>query len=313
MNAFSAVCVVLLLSGLGCSSGTAEREPATGSGGPPGASAAGQTAAGRGGQDGDAGTEPAPDPDPRAAFECTTLWCDDFEGGELGTTPGLPWRVRGEGTAVFDATRAFSGNQSVKLSTSAGFDGRALMHLGAETELFPTEHFFGRLYLRVTQAPPSGVHWTMVQTSGGVQDDAAFDGQPFDAELRYGGQQSKRLMANYETPGAYSSPPTGPKTDCYQHSQTPMPEDRWACVEWEFDSVSQQMRFWLDDMSIEDLTVGTSGSGCVNDGLEGTWFYPTFEDLAVGWVDYQSNAGSRELWIDDVALGTERVGCPELD
>ena len=79
-------------------------------------------------------------------------------------------------------------------------------------------------------------------------------------------------------------------------------------MEWEFDSDSSTMRFWLDGQEVADLTVGDMGQGCVKHETMDQWYYPTMEHLSLGWVDYQ-DGGARELWIDDVAVGPARVGC----
>ncbi|EDM73706.1 hypothetical protein PPSIR1_16830 [Plesiocystis pacifica SIR-1] len=236
------------------------------------------------------------------------LVCEDFEGQPLGQAPGAPWTPEGEGTALVDDQRAFGGRHSLRLETTAGWDGRALLGL-SDAALFPTTHLFGRARLYLTEASPDGVHWTMVQASGPTEAEGVWDG-PFTAELRYGGQHQQRLMANYDTPGTYDTPPAGPASDCWQHSQTVMPQGQWTCMEWEFDAETDTMRLWFDGAAIEDLTVGTMGEGCVNPGTAEVWYYPdSFEAMHIGWVDYQNTGGSRELWIDDVALGTERMGC----
>ena len=234
------------------------------------------------------------------------VFCEDFESQTPGEAPGGPWLS--DGTIAVDTAQAHAGAQSVRLDTSAGWDGRALLGLDG-VDVFPTAHFFGRMHLYVTEASPDGVHWTMIQAAGMTEADDVWDG-PFMAELRYGGMHQKRLMANYDTPGTYATPPTGPASDCWQHAQQVMPEARWACLEWEFDSETDTMRLWLDGEPVDNLELGTTGEGCVNPGTQGTWFYPdTFERLDLGWVDYQDSGGERELWIDDVALGFERLGC----
>lgn len=238
------------------------------------------------------------------------VFCEDFESHALGEAPGGPWSPDGAGTMTIDAQQVFGGSQSVRLTTTAGYDGRALLGLD-DSSVFPTTHYFGRMHMYVTEASPDGVHWTMIQSSGMTEAEAegVWDG-PFMAELRYGGMHQQRLMANYETPGTYNTPPDGPASDCWQNAQTVMPQGEWACFEWEFDSETDTMRLWLDGELVEGLELGTAGQGCVNPGTNDVWYYPeTFERVDLGWVDYQNFGGERELWIDDVALGFERLGC----
>jgi hypothetical protein len=52
------------------------------------------------------------------------------------------------------------------------------------------------------------------------------------------------------------------------------------------------------------------GQGCVHQGKDYVWEAPTFERLDVGWESYQED-DARTIWIDDVAIGTEKLGCPK--
>ncbi|HYQ02735.1 MAG TPA: hypothetical protein VER96_28880, partial [Polyangiaceae bacterium] len=118
----------------------------------------------------------------------------------------------------------------------------------------------------------------------------------------YGGQQMKSLMANYDS--------TGKKSDCWQHSATKMPEGQWACMQWYFDGKTNTQKFWLNGTAIADLTVEGEGSGCVNNELNGKWYFPQdFSKAYVGWESYQKD-DAREVWIDDVAISNQPVACP---
>jgi len=139
------------------------------------------------------------------------------------------------------------------------------------------------------------VHWTMIQGEGPAT------GGITRADVRYGGQHQQSLMANYDT--------TGKASDCWQHSQTKMPEGKWACMEWYFEGATNTQKFWLDGKAIDDLTVTGQGQGCVSQETAGKWIFPSFERVYVGWESYQADP-AREVWIDDVALGTSKIGCP---
>ena len=111
-------------------------------------------------------------------------------------------------------------------------------------------------------------------------------------------------MANYET--------TNISTDCWQHSATTMPTRRWACVEWHFDGAQNEMEMWLDGRALEDIHVIGSGEGCLGNDLDGQWLAPpAFQSLYLGWERYQQAGNDRNLWVDDVVVSTERIGCPQ--
>ena len=69
------------------------------------------------------------------------------------------------------------------------------------------------------------------------------------------------------------------------------------------------MRFWLDASPLTDLTMSGTGQGCVHQPATFTWLAPQFKRIDLGWESYQADA-ARTMWIDDVALGVERLGCP---
>jgi len=226
--------------------------------------------------------------------------CDDFEDYDVGMDPGGPWELdENNGAVEVDDAQAVSGTKSVRFNTNAGQYKSALIAI--EGSPFPVtgNAFWGRMMLYITQAANDGVHWTMIAGEG---PDAAHNNDL--ASVRYGGQHQKRLMANY-----WSEPNT---SDCWHHSETVIPEGRWACMEWFFDGPNETMQFYLDGNAIDDLTVVGMGepNTCIPDATQNNWYFPDFERVAVGWQSYQDD-DAREVWIDDVALALARVGCPE--
>jgi hypothetical protein len=275
-------------SAAGATTGGAAGDGATG-----GASGAGGTA----GANGDACA--------RAVF------CDDFEDGTASSPPATPWTVQrgGSATAVVDGMHRVSGAQSVKFSVPTG-PGKAFIAL-TNAPVFPAmgNAFFGRVMLWLDAAPTASVHWTIVEATGLVPS------QTYHAAYRLGGQHpimsggsfaGSQLMANYETPDSYSG--NGPGSDCWRHANSiVLPTARWSCVEWSYDGPNNAMTMWVDGMQV--VTVSGTGDGCVNQPANYPWTAPTFDTLKLGWESYQTD-GARTLWLDDVAISTERVGCP---
>jgi len=167
------------------------------------------------------------------------------------------------------------------------------------------------MMFRLESAPEESVHWTFIQSNGVVP------GQSYHAIYRYGGQHpvtegstfvGNQLMANYETPDSYGG--NGPSSDCWLHADKKViPVGEWACAEWQFDGPNNTMRFWLDGEALEDLTMSGLGQGCVHQNASYPWSAPTFADLSIGWESYQGD-DARALYIDDVIIDTEKVGCP---
>ena len=222
------------------------------------------------------------------------LFSDDFESYPLGSVPSSPWTKVGGGTAIVDGSRSSSGRQSIHFRSGEGYKNRSILTFSSPS-IFPLKmnRYFGRMSMYVESASPDGVHWTMLESSGKVP------GKSVTAEVRYGGQHSKQLMANYET--------TGAKTDCWQHSTLKIPEQRWFTVQWIFDGRRNEMKIWVDNQLISEITVKGRGQGCLGNDLNGDWIFPVFENVQIGWVDYQLNGGERSIWIDDFIITSRPI------
>jgi hypothetical protein len=68
------------------------------------------------------------------------------------------------------------------------------------------------------------------------------------------------------------------------------------------------IEFYID--GVQQARIENKGQGCV-DGTSSVWEAPTFNELRIGWVNYQSKAETTTLWLDEFVAGPERIGCPE--
>lgn len=265
--------------------------PSTADSGPGGSGNGGEGGAPPTGEAG-AGEQPTED-------ACATaLLCDDFDDDTAGMQPGAPWTSDTNGGSVeVSSERAFSGANSVHVSNSPGAYKRAFFSVSGEP-LFPGagQEMYGRMMMWLEATPAGSVHWTFIQGEGPSDDGS------YDIFYRYGGQHEGKLMANFETQGK--------ATDCWDHSETVMPTQTWACLEWRFNTATDEMQFWLDGTELSDIHPVGMGEGCVNQDLSGAWPAPAqFEVLRLGWEKYQEST-QLDAWIDDVAVGTSRMGCP---
>jgi hypothetical protein len=242
------------------------------------------------------------------------LVCDDFESYASGAAPAGPWAVAATaGSVTVDRSRAYSGAQSVKVLAPASTGYRSVMlRLSSHGLPVAGNVVYGRMMFWLDSSPATMVHWTFIDGEGLVSTMA------YHAVVRYGGQipitggdggfLGNQLMASYDTPDSYNG--VGPSSDCYQHSQSRVvPLQTWTCAEWEFDGPDNTMRFWMDGQALDDLTVNGTGQGCTQQPNGYVWTAPNFAQIDVGWESYQAD-DARNLWIDDVGIGTQRVGCP---
>ena len=118
-------------------------------------------------------------------------------------------------------------------------------------------------------------------------------------------QGGTRLMANFET-----TPPV--RTNCMQQSKRTLPVRRWACVEWHMAVATNEMRFWIDGKDITHVKGrAAAADACQGDDLGGEWKAPPrFDSFYLGFERYGDTTNDQNLWIDDVALGEGRIGCP---
>jgi hypothetical protein len=240
------------------------------------------------------------------------LFCADFEADALGSTPSGFQAAMQNGSVVVDQGQYYSGGHAAKLVTTAGSSTKtAFLKLTGSLFPLPNNVLYGRMMFRLESSPTESVHWTMIQAGGLIP------GESYHALYRYGGQLpvtqgaaiGSQWMANYETPDSYSG--TGPKTDCWWHANGHVvPIGRWTCVQWTFDGTNNQMHLALDGVPQTDLDVNGSGQGCVNQLPGYPWTAPLFDQLSVGWESYQPDE-SRTLYIDDLAVGSEPIGCPK--
>lgn len=233
-----------------------------------------------------------------------SVFCDDFDDDTVGMAPGQPWTADVNGGAVeVSSERAFSGDRSVHISNTAGAYKRAYMSITG-APVFPSAgaEMYGRMMMWLDVAPRDGVHWTFIQGEGDAEADS------YRIFYRYGGQHQGKMMANFETEGVSS--------DCWSHSATVTPTKTWSCLEWRFNTTTDEMQFWLDGTEVTDLHIqgqGNAGTGCVNSGWTQGWPAPgAFDALRLGLEKYQDD-GVLDMWVDDVAVSTTRVGCPVID
>ncbi|MCA9706432.1 MAG: hypothetical protein KDK70_11330 [Myxococcales bacterium] len=237
------------------------------------------------------------------AGDCSqALLCDDFEAHAAGAPPMAPWMVQEvQATVRVDETRAFSGARSVRVTTERGGGSFRRGYMSVEgAPVFPLDGnvMWGRAMMWLDQTPAGSVHWTHIQGEGEVE------GMGFRALSRYGGQHMGRLMANYETQGV--------STDCWDHSDTVFPTGTWVCFEWRFNGPNDEMNLWVDGVALDDVTVIGMGEGCGGNDTGGHWYSPLYDTLRLGWEHYQMSDVAHDLWIDDVAIDTDRIGCPAL-
>ena len=74
-----------------------------------------------------------------------------------------------------------------------------------------------------------------------------------------------------------------------------------------FDRKLNNAKLWIDGKLVHELNANDIDKGCLANDNNQKWTFPIFEQLTLGWVDYQKGGGSRKIWIDDVILSKEKL------
>jgi hypothetical protein len=250
---------------------------------------------------GDAGTKTdAATGTDAAAGTCadpSLVFCDDFEGYAAGPAKSTKWKAvtaTANDTLTIDATHA-RGTKALHVHVTQNEFGYAKLTTFAP----PAAGFFGRLYVWATAFPtaPDYAHFTMVETAG----------QPSTAGvIRPIGGQYDPVGKSADWGVGSDQGPTGDWTNW--RTSAPAQGGKWLCMEWEMRTADNVINVWIDGVAKTDLTVSTK----VHGGNNVDFVFPKWDSLWFGWWLYQASPTPNQfdLWYDDVAIGTARLGCP---
>ena len=256
----------------------------------------------------DAGDGPAATPDGTAA-SCPpgALVCEDFEKYATGaaTTVLAPaWMTDTTGgTVTVDTSKPHAGSKSVHFTSTAGASN-VLQIWKKGAPLFPVKDnvFYGRVMMWLSRQPTGGVHFNTVQANG------LLPGSTQVAKYAYGAMY-ERLMAGYTIRDVETGPTTA---DCGKSpTNAPgYPLGKWVCAEWKFDGANDEMHYWFDGVAQTSVDVVKTDRSCVMPPPQYRWQAPVFDKVMLGWFS-QVFPMPIDLWMDDIVIATERIGCPK--
>jgi hypothetical protein len=209
---------------------------------------------------------------------------------------GGPNCFDGSGKAVIDGAQAHTGSKSVRIDPGSSYCGHAFIISPLVASMGPV--VYARFYLRLAQ-PLGDQHVTLVSLHDAVESTAS-NAQ----DLRIGGQSSI-LMWNRSKDDATlpSLSPTGIA------ASVKLPAATWTCVEFGLDSAMGTIQTWVDGVAVTGLQLDSIKTPDIDTAWLNslpTWM-PKVSDLKIGWEAYGGTTNT--VWIDDVALGTNRIGC----
>ena len=159
--------------------------------------------------------------------------------------------------------------------------------------------FFGRMWVWVDAFPtrPDYAHFTLVEAAGAGSGTVV---RPVGGQ--YIPAHAKALWGVGADGG-----PTGDWT-AWQPT-APAAGGRWTCMEWEMAAADNRVAVWIDGVAKPEMTVTTKQHG----GGTADFVFPSFDRIRLGWQLYQGGSPNAryDVWLDDLALGPNRIGCGE--
>jgi hypothetical protein len=224
--------------------------------------------------------------------------CEDFESGTLDSTT---WTTLG-GKPVVDELQKARGMKALHLTISGG--GQSAIR---ESKTFPATNnsYYGRAFVYFGSLPtPSGLsysHWTMIAATG----------TQVGGEIRVGGQMQGGVnLWGVGTDSSGSANGTGDWTNSDKDPNgKPMavPTGQWLCIEWLHKGDTNETRFWWDGVEHPSLYTKPSTPHGGNSGVQ--YILPQFKQVWLGWQEYQATSEKFELWLDEIAIDKDRIGC----
>ncbi len=249
---------------------------AGGSGGTGGA--AGRGAAGAGGAGGVSASHCAARPG--------MVFCDDFEADAAGTPPS-PWTTTESAPTevTVDATNpASSGTKSIHVVTTTNdYDTFLALH---DTSVLPVSggKLYLRFYIRMAMGMTMG-HNTLVRgdlyASQGTGNNLLFSEDNYMIMESINGDGQSAMSNNaYYSDGMMIG--------------VNYPAGVWTCVELLLDHNAPAIDVWVNGTEVPDLH-------------QTAWKIDAYDYLRFGFEKYAGPAS--ELWYDDIAIGTQPIGC----
>ncbi len=205
--------------------------------------------------------------------------CDDFDDGD---TAGWSLRPSG-GKLAIDGTHAYSGGKAVMLTIPPNQRGGFLARKGAPLFPLPNNTAWGRMMIYYESIP--GGHFDSVRGTGSG-----------GGQYNIGGQGGRHMLNYFDGPN-----------DCWAFASKQIATKKWMCWEWKMDGAGNELVMYVDGAAM--VSAIKTGQGCTN-GQKPTWKAPRFDTFSVGEFNAQTSGSMTRLWMDDVAMGHERVGCP---
>lgn len=270
----------------GTTPGSGGAVAASGSAGQAASAGRGGMGAGAAGAAGEAGAS--------AGLNCPAgnFLCESFDSYPTGAAPTGIWTktTRGTGSITVDATRSFTGSQSLHASGVLNGD---VAHITTPLSISDKTVFVRFMMYTVGYPSSSGVHSRLARlgTSADSGPDSAY------SLSSYNGTAIEKVDSIYLRSTAV-------------HLNDMAYKNRWFCLEFEIDKTGGAGKvvpqIWIDGAA---LTLAAAGSS-THAGTSTSWDPIPFEKFTIGLEGNQVDPVKGDYWLDDVIIAAQRIGCP---
>ena len=225
------------------------------------------------------------------------LLVEDFESTPVGAIPAGFTSV---GKVAVAEDFAASGKKSLRIEAANRGPRRIILTGDVLTKL--GGQFWGRLYYRVQTPYPHAdpavsyprVHSTIVAGSAlSPQFNDDIEVRLVDTIENTEGLHEFDYNVQTKSRGEFGK--FGP----FIHHYT----NEWTLAEWSVDYATQSYHLYINGQEITDVALNKGASNFTRMELP-----EKFTSLAFGWNNYQAAAPGFVVWVDDLALGKERIG-----
>jgi hypothetical protein len=245
----------------------------------------------------------------------SALFCEKFDGYSAVTAitdkqKFGPWHASLQAGASMhlDGAHTVSGSNALHVHIDDAVTAGGRLFADGAQPIFSSKptHVYGRMMMYID---PNGtsVHWTFFGVNGTAEPSSPAMGrnaQYIMSSLPKNGVNTYSFVCGLQAMG------TDGYHDCSSQSGTPMPS-AWACISFEMDSVTRQLRMYKDGATAPILSVDDHGKGCVAPtSVDSPWYGPAVTQLFVGAWSFHAMNAPLDVWVDDLVVDTKPVTCP---
>jgi hypothetical protein len=224
---------------------------------------------------------------------CAALLCESFEDVADGAPPNPAIWTRTSNDIVVDSTRAARGGKK-SLHIPPLLSGAKYIRENKTIAAMGTA-FYGRMYVWIdrqpTEKPATLYHWTMLSADELPDYNA---GKVIRLGGHIEGAGTNWMRFNFQT---HNMPGETGLSDQQQILKT----KQWYCVEFYYSLPDNEARIWLD--GVEDPKLHWKGP------MGGYTFPAAVSWMTFGWAEYQAAKTPWDVWIDEIAIDTKKIGC----